>query len=169
MEGVGGTPPRPRALCHTGASAGGTGIKTAAAQTCSVPGGGCRLNDEAMVSPRHSLFFMTAELQKQKLFTLRLKLSVTCAEEMPSTAFCLGLTWGNMPGSLSQSPFRCHFCLSVTLLHESYSQDSVSEVPELSPSLGPQNHCGTLTPPRGMLLPHQGQVWGLGQVSHFST
>ena len=90
-------------LCHTGASAGGTGIKIAAAQTCSILGGGCWPNDEAMIFPSHSLFFMASELQKQKLFTLRLKLFVTCAEEMPSTAFCLGLTWGSMPRSLSES------------------------------------------------------------------
>lgn len=76
---------------------------------------------------------MVSELQKQKLLTHSLKLFVTCAEEMSSTAFCLGLTWVNVPRRLAQkSLLRCHFCLPKTLLHESHSQASFSAAPKLS-------------------------------------
>ena len=67
------------------------------------------------------------------MLTLSLKLFVTCAEEMSSTAFCLGLTWVNVPRRLAQkSLFRCHFCLPKTLLHESHSQAGFSAAPKLS-------------------------------------
>lgn len=43
------------------------------------------------------------------------------------TAFCLGFTWGHTPRRLAQkSLFRCHFCLYITLLHESHSQAGFS-------------------------------------------
>lgn len=110
-EDVGGFLPWPEGtLCHPGVSAEGWGLRPHAVQRRSILGGGCWLYDGALISPSHSSFFMTSEVQKQKLFTLRLKLFMTCAEEMSSTAFCLGLTWGTCQEVLL-SLFRCHFCL----------------------------------------------------------
>lgn len=135
-----------------------------AMQTCPIPGGGWWLNDGAPLSPSHSSFFMVSKSQKQKLLTLDLKLFVTCAEEMSSTAFCLGLTWVNMPRRLAQkSLFRCHFCLSKAPLHESHSQASFSMAPKLSSPqscLSSQSYCVTLALQWPMLLPDPGPVQG---------
>lgn len=127
--------------------------------------GGCWLNDGAIISLSHSSFFMDSELQKLKLFTLRLKLFVTCARRNAINSLLFGLDLGEHAKSLAQRLFRCHFCLSITLLHESYSQASFLAAPKLSSSQSChslQSYCVTLTQPLSMLLPHQGQVRGCG-------
>lgn len=103
-EDVGGFLPWPEGtLCHPGVSAEGWGLRPHAVQRRSILGGGCWLYDGALISSSHSSFFMTSEVQKQKLFTLRLKLFMTCAEENVINSLLFGLDLGNMPGSVAQS------------------------------------------------------------------